>query len=167
MGRSLASSGSVLGFQPLSVHEPTPVAGCRPACAAGLWIVVSASADTATPVRKIVGFHPIMGTPAARVHAGGTKWPPLPHGPDSERLGQGRGWQNLQFRFRIHAAFAQRCGPSPVTADEYPVPSGKTGGRRKSRRSKRHVTRIRFLGGRSVERQGEYDFESAVRIVSG
>src|SRR5579883_938674 len=127
MGRSLASSGSVLGFQPLSVHEPTPVAGCRPACAAGLWIVVSASADTAIPVRKIVGFQPIIGTPAARVHEGSTNWPPLPHGPDSARFGQGPGWQNLQLRFRIHVTFAQRCGRSPVTADEYPVPSGKAG----------------------------------------
>src|SRR5581483_5095386 len=68
MGRSLASSGSVLGFQFLSVHEPTPVAGCRPAWAAGLWTAVMVSAATATPVRKIVGFQPIIGTPAARVH---------------------------------------------------------------------------------------------------
>src|SRR5262249_3537017 len=56
-GRSLASSGSRLGFQFLMGHEPTPVAGRAPSA----WLIgIPANETTTTTTPAILDFHPII-----------------------------------------------------------------------------------------------------------
>src|SRR6266851_1156557 len=65
MGRSLASLGSELGFQPFSVHEPTPVAGWI----ALAWLALTGldkntgTERTAAATHAIHSFRTIIETP--------------------------------------------------------------------------------------------------------